>query len=385
MKKCIKILCIGISYLRYLLNKLHDTPRIFFEKTFKYSDLLAKLNFEKTTHLAIVATTPNDSVKFSIRYLLKALIHNGYTIIFPLIPADQRDWILKEFPNINIVERPRKGRDIAVWKYILMALFSNQILRKNIQSLILINDSLYFSKKTENIITQLKSTNKKWSCMFETFEYHYHAQSFCLQFGNEVINSSTFLKFWEEYKPYDHKRHAVFYGEVKLSKTLIKEFDFPDVIFNYDTFAKDIINLSNNDIYKLIKIILNIDPNLQHSSLKKTYNQIQHLANLLEKQTQVNDIQYTLGSICSALFAKTNLTHSMALILNILYGAPIKKDLTLLGHYDFLYVVSNAQHYTNDDLDEMKIDLKIKQINYNDTISIKGGLLLIFRQIMNNW
>ena len=56
---------------------------------------------------------------------------------------------------------------------------------------------------------------------FENWEYTYHIQSFCFSVGHDIIASSEFARFWEEYLPVNSRLWAIRRGEIAFSEAIL--------------------------------------------------------------------------------------------------------------------------------------------------------------------
>jgi hypothetical protein len=103
---------------------------------------------------------------------------------------------------------------------------------KKIKSLVLINDSIYVSPKSQETLDKILNQKSTSNCIFLHRQTIERAASMFLIFGENTVQSQTFKKFWKSYFPYSFKRKIVRKGEHKLSKILGKNIFNPYVNIN---------------------------------------------------------------------------------------------------------------------------------------------------------
>lgn len=89
---------------------------------------------------------------------------------------------------------------------------------ENIKSLVLINDSMYVSPRSQIALDEILNPNTPSNCIFLHRQGAVHAASMCLVFKEATIQSQGFVNFWNSYYPTSSKKKAVRNGEHKLSK-----------------------------------------------------------------------------------------------------------------------------------------------------------------------
>ena len=102
-----------------------------------------------------------------------------------------------------------------------------------IRKLILANDSIYVLPGIEKTISDIQSSGEQYQGLTEVYEYHYHVGSHFLAFGESVLQSDWFRRFWRGYKPLSTRKHSIWKGEVGLTETLIQRAGFvPRILFD---------------------------------------------------------------------------------------------------------------------------------------------------------
>lgn len=347
---------------------LAEWPRIARLKLTDYSDLVRKLEDSGTERVALVVPHPEDHLEFALRNLVEGLLENQYTVVV-LVPDPARaQWLKDAYPEIHVEPRKKQGRDFGAWKEVILAMLESSVLRKTIKRLTLANDSIYYNKTTPEIIDKLTNTEKPWCCLFENFEYHYHAQSFLLSFDNTALNHPVFCKFWRKYKPYSSRRHSIHYGEVMLSRRLSRVLGRPHCILNstaimekfksvesiadlrsvmFRLWATPIARLTVGKIIEASLIAFGFRPGDKAIYVKPTKENLK-----FEKQLLAIDV--------SRLPEVHNPTHSVGLLVNRLFMSPVKRDVCQRGEHRISDVVALLCGFTEEELSDIQQDLRLK-------------------------
>ena len=172
---------------------------------------------------AVVALFPTTDPVYevSLKYLISGLQNNGLKVV--LVLNKKADESLNQYFNESkciVINRTNNGRDFGAYKAGVLWL-DNVVGLGDIDRLVLANDTLLWLNDGTSIIS--KTLKDDWSSLFLNLELHTHAQSFFLSFSNEVIQNKKFIKFWNNFVPLNFRRHAILFGEIKLSTILIEE------------------------------------------------------------------------------------------------------------------------------------------------------------------
>lgn len=128
-----------------------------------------------------------------------------------------------------LIERTDLGRDFGGYKdgiSIITRRFGTP------QRLVLLNDSLfYFERGLDECLSKLDGDDDLIG-MTEVFEYHYHIGSFALSFGRRVLKDRRFRRYWRRYRPVSTRRWSIQYGEVGLTKALMKASFRPTILYH---------------------------------------------------------------------------------------------------------------------------------------------------------
>jgi hypothetical protein len=189
----------------------------------------------------------------------------------------------------------------------------------NVDTLALVNDSVYYPATTGALLGDLLEQPGDWLCLFENTEALRHVQSFFIVFRGEVMRSDAFVNFWKHYRPYSSRKHAIRNGEVGLTTVLDKAGYIPTVLFNparicRDTYERLRAEAPGEDFERVM-----------WSTLNRSWIKVDEAQTLMASPTAA------LGFI-AMLAERRGPTHVLGLLCNVLYGAPIKRDISYRGH-----------------------------------------------------
>jgi hypothetical protein len=143
----------------------------------------------------------------------------------------------------GVVLRKNFGHDFAAYKDLL-----NLVGLRNCERLIMLNDSaFYFSRDLDKLFDQLVNTKYEVLPLTASAQYGWHAQSYLVSISSRVFNHQSFLSFWKNYKPYNSRRHAIFNGEIKLSREVFSLFDFGPPVYSKLIAVNSIVHSSNSE------------------------------------------------------------------------------------------------------------------------------------------
>lgn len=138
-----------------------------------------------------------------------------------------------------LIERENLGRDFGAYKD---GLFVIQSRFPDIERLILMNDSVfYFEKGLDAMLRDLRGPADLIGTT-ETFEFHYHIQSFILSFSRNLLDNAHFRQFWRHYRPISTRRWSIHKGEVGFTRHMMKAGIGPHILYHapaLSTYLRD--------------------------------------------------------------------------------------------------------------------------------------------------
>lgn len=351
-----------------IITHLAEWPRVALLKLNNYSDLVRKLEDSGTERVALVVPHPDEHLKFALRNLVEGLLENQYTVVVLVPEPAKAQWLKDAYPDIHVEQRKKQGRDFGAWKEVILAMLESRTLRNRLKRLTLANDSMYYNKTTSEIMDKLTNTEKPWSCLFENFDYEYHAQSFLLSFDNTVLKHPVFQKFWQMYKPYSSRRHSIHRGEAMLSRRISRVFGHPHCILNSTAIMKEFKSLESAADLRSVVFRLwatpasrsSIGEVLEEGVINLGFRPTDTGNKLKPTKEERNFEKQLLATDIAKLPEAHNPTHSVGLLVNRLFGYPVKRDICLRSWHHISDVAALLCGFSEDEIADIEQDLRRK-------------------------
>lgn len=223
------------KFLFTLIQKILSAPFLvadLLSPSFYFRRLRLKVvDCKKSTspHLAIFVIYQKNSLSFSVKNMVEALIANRVKVVVAVngeVSAEVRGYL--ESTCHRVIYRKNIGRDFGAYQD---ALAIEEVER--FHKVLLINDSVFFFKKNlKKLIADTFKSSHDWVALNDNFNVGYHAQSFFLCFNHKVLKSKTFKSFWRDYRPFNLRHRIISKGELCLSHRLINAGFYCHVIMN---------------------------------------------------------------------------------------------------------------------------------------------------------
>ncbi|KIC85371.1 rhamnan synthesis F family protein [Pantoea agglomerans] len=187
-------------------------------KTKKYINVKIKNDFTggKVMLLALYEKT---SLRSDTLELLKEAKRNDVFIIAVNTLKLEEVNFPNEFTDVYI-ERDNYGRDFGSYKAGMKYFFDNNFHEK-CERLLIINDSVFFSKLgLADFVRNLFETKVEVLGATENSQHSHHLGSFCISVAGKITRNDKFKKFWYDYKASNVRPLVIKRGEFGLSKLL---------------------------------------------------------------------------------------------------------------------------------------------------------------------
>lgn len=319
---------------------------------------------KRVDKIAVIAIRPAKDSRFSTLNFVRSLHENGYRILVGSDGAIDGEFksSLDRLSIHYLVRRP-VGRDFGVYKDACIALRERGLLEE-CDYLLLGNDSMFYPKSTKDLIEEAESNCETWACLFENFRDGYHAQSFFLLFGKPAFLHPRFLEFWASYQTYSSRVHAIKKGEIALSSTLVDAVGYPHCVFSSVKLRECLCHLETRSLIDLFSSLASIG-NYGNLLAMSAYEPLERWnaafgSMKLDLGQAVEESAYRsiiISALCRVA-ESSNPTHSLGLILNRLFEAPVKRDLVWRGIYPLADVVGEARGFGSEELSMMAADLR---------------------------
>jgi Rhamnan synthesis protein F len=313
-------------------------------------------NFSRT---AIVAVYPNLEGLPFILNLLNSLRASDFRVL--LISSKRLGVELAE-PLLDrsdrLVERYNIGRDFGSYQ-MGVRLLKEWGIYDSIDTLCLANDSMFYPASFSETVTEMVAVPSDWVALFESYQLHYHAQSFLEIFGRPIIQSETFNHFWSDYVPLSSRTHAIHKGEIGLSKSLVKAGFFPSAIF---TSSRLVDALSRR--YEERQDVDPISKALFATLGEKYVDLLQSCAgdqpSALLDQHASTLFESKLTTEIAKRMESRNPTHAVGLLAHVLCNAPLKRDLVYRGTATIGEMLHLIHGFTSHEKACIERDLRIR-------------------------
>jgi len=249
------------------------------------------------------------------------------------------------------IERPNYGRDFGSYRTGFLHIYENG-WEKQCERLLMLNDSLFYS--TRNLaafLQKMTDTDIEVVGATENYEIEHHLGSFCISIHRNVLQKTTFKKYWKSYVNTNVRPKVIKHGEFKLSATLRRCVTSPyqlTALFNIAWLAnylqenKDIIQRIS-DFYPVSKFYHTSDfvdwkrPSLK-SAAKRLINKCLYIDPSLtntetnteagiEVNTKVKSVYFLDGAEGLTKAFETSVKHSNLVSLQERVLQEIKNDL----------------------------------------------------------
>lgn len=213
------------KFLYSLMQRLLSIPFFiihFANPFFHLSSLRFKAVHYKevaSPYLAIFVIYQEGSLPFYVKNMIEALTANQVKVVVVAngeVSADTKSYL--ESTCHVVIFRKNIGRDFGAYKDAL-----SSVDLGSYKKIFLINDSVfYFKRNLKELIASVLKSQHHWTALYDNYNVSYHAQSFFLCFGDDVLRSKTFKDFWASYQPFGVRHYVIRHGELALTSSLIK-------------------------------------------------------------------------------------------------------------------------------------------------------------------
>lgn len=155
-------------------------------------------------------------------YQLKSLVEAGFRITFvsnaPKFPASN----IGEIAPLcrQILWRRNVGYDFGAYKDGIAAIGNLD----QIDRLLLMNDSAYGPVRPLNeVLAQADPSQTDLWGITDSYQIHYHVQSYFIVFLKGALSSPVFRRFWRRMPYVNNKTWVIRYGEVRLTQVLTQQ------------------------------------------------------------------------------------------------------------------------------------------------------------------
>lgn len=222
-------------------------------KTKKFQNVVHKVDFSQGD-VMLLALYEKNELRNDTRELLREAKSQGIYIVAVNTLKLSAEHYVPDLIDVYI-ERDNFGRDFGSYQTGMNYIYENKIA-DNCKRLLIINDSVFFSKKgLKNFIYQLYNTQIEVLGATENREISHHLGSFCISVVGDIVRKEKFKNFWKSYKLSNVRPFVIKRGEFKLSlvlrslvsteenfKALYDVNDFEQALVKDETLFKNYFN-----------------------------------------------------------------------------------------------------------------------------------------------
>lgn len=249
--------------MRRFLYKILYYPYVFWMKIVQAPRVLAErepkiikdelIRPETGSKYAIVVFYPGFGVDEGFLALLRSLRRAGVNAIVVCngTPAPALlDEVRAEAQRILL--RPNVGRDFGAYRAATIHLNRRALPASRV---LYFNDSVIYlaGAQLDRLVSELADSEFPAVGTYENHEYHHHIGSYAFSVSGEVFRDPRLQQFWQRYRPYDIRPHAIHQGEMGLSRRLREAGYSFDVIYSIDRLADRLRQLDPAEIIDLAR------------------------------------------------------------------------------------------------------------------------------------
>ena len=234
----------------------------------------------------------------------------------------------------TVIQKPPGGRDFGGYQW------GTRFLRglgddNQVDQVIYCNDSIFVRPTSfEQLLNRIKQLNEDYIGITETFEIHYHVQSWFFAISGRIFDAPFYRTFWDHYRPYSHRQHCINNGEVRMSKFLLGCGVLPYLLYTQSAILDLIFDGTVEEA--LSKVMMFFRPH-EYTRLVETIRNI-----AFSDSGGMPLVSGFLKREILERLAMANTMHNVNLVLLKFTGFPfLKKDLVHRAQY-FVSQVDNS-------------------------------------------
>lgn len=328
------LLYANISYTWQVINRIGTSQHRLGDPVWS-RDSQDALDDENLANICVFVVYAAEATLSTLSYI-QALRDAGFAMLVINNSVTSKEFLEALKPLCwRVYNRRNIGRDIGAFKDGVMYLFAQGILQQ-CRFLCLANDSMQFVPGINgaDFTAQIKQfINTETGALF-THESHQivkHYQSFFQVLDSTIVNSPSFHKFWNTYRPLSNREHCIHKGELALSQSVYNQIKEVRVLYTIDAMLASLRHAHGKSA-PMVDEILGIMPSqtrTQQGGLRSY-----PLAQLTDAALNRKCLDPLLEHYLSELIELSNPSHVAAFLFPIYLKCPlIKHDICFAGSY----------------------------------------------------
>lgn len=158
------------------------------------------------------------------------LVNNGS------LESDLANWLAAQCHTLIV--KSYGGRDFASYQ-IGTRLLRELAARQPIKQVIYCNESVFVRPTAlVRLLHRVRQADAPYIGLTGSFVGAYHVSSWFFAISGSLFENPVFTRYWERYKPYSSRMHAITHGEIGLSVYLCRRGFNPEILFD----PKDVVD-----------------------------------------------------------------------------------------------------------------------------------------------
>jgi len=255
----------------------------------------------------------------------------------------------------SVLVRTPGGRDFGSHKY--GTEYLNSLAESNLKQVVYCNDSIFIRPSILKVfLEKLRVIPDDFIGATESFEVHYHIQSWFFAVSGKMFASKMFQGYFAEYRPVSYRRHVIHAGEIRLTRKLVRSQVYPNILFPADAVFKKVFSAEEKEVISQLALLSNHQTydmlaRLMSSSAKGR-NTVMWPASSAAPAGQLPDYQL-LSMLRRRLGDESELQNGMNLMNLLLLTTTdfpfLKKDLVYRGGYYCIQIEQATDRWCGED------------------------------------
>jgi hypothetical protein len=277
----------------------------------------------------------------------------GFNVV-PVHNGPLEDSLIKQLLTVchSVLVRTPGGRDFGSFKY--GTAYLNSLADPNLKQVVYCNDSIFIRPSVlRKLLDRLKDMPDDFIGTTESFEVHYHIQSWFFAVSGKMFNSEIFQNFFNQYRPVSYRRHVIHGGEIGLTRKLVRSQIYPNIMFPADAVFQKLFAADEKEVISQLALLSNLSTYDMIAELLSTGSKARSPLNWSALPAgRLPDYQL-LSMLRRRLGDESELQNGMNLMNLLLLTSTdfpfLKKDLVYRGGYYCIQIERATEPWTGED------------------------------------
>lgn len=318
---CEHAFVLALEFFRRSIRRLD--PRLYFE-SLRLKKIHEGNSCKTTGKFVVLVIYANSSLPSFTTSLIEALRDSPFNLVVVSnghLSASASKQLLQDCHLL--IERVNVGQDFGGYKDAI-SVIRRRVSR--IERLVIANDSVvYLREGLDTLIAGIDGTDE-FIGVSEVFDHHYHVASFLVSFGESVVSSEVFVRFWNRFLPIGTRRWNIFRGEGALTARLLRAGFRPRILYRAEHLRRHLETAEKDDLATAVALL----PKRTREKVTKKLA----TASLEPKQSRRESESGGLVNAIVGAVIERNQMHTGGFLFRRYLGSPvIKRDLYYRQEY----------------------------------------------------